>query len=188
MNKAVFWDRDGTINVDVGYLSKIEDIELFSFVIESFSILKKNNFLNFIITNQSAIARGYFTEEHLKKINEEYFRIFNESEKLLDDIFYSPFHIDGIVPEYTKHSDTRKPGIGMIKMAVEKYNIDLSKSFLIGDSIVDMQCAENAGIKKILVLTGYGEKTRKECEDLKINIDFISGNLKDITNFIVTKK
>ena len=189
MKKAIFIDRDGTINFDVGYLSKIEDIFIFDGVAESLKSLKESGFLNLVITNQSGIARGYFTESDLKYIHCEFDRqLTKDGLKLIDDIFFSPYHIEGKIQEYTKDSNTRKPGTGMIEEAVNKYNIDLSDSYFIGDSIVDMQCAENAGIKKILVKTGYGAGTIQKCEELKIGIEYIAIDFADASKYIIHKE
>jgi D-glycero-D-manno-heptose 1,7-bisphosphate phosphatase len=189
MKKAIFIDRDGTINYDVGYLSKIKDITIFDGVANSLKSLKQSGFLNLIITNQSGIARGYFTEAELTYIHDEFDRqLTQDGLKLIDDIFFSPYHIEGKIQEYTKDSNTRKPGTGMIEEAVNKYDIDLSGSYFIGDSLVDMQCAENAGIKKVLVKTGYGTGTIQKCEELKIGIEYIASDFADASKYIIQKE
>jgi D-glycero-D-manno-heptose 1,7-bisphosphate phosphatase len=189
MNKAIFIDRDGTINYDVGYLSEIKDISIFDGVTTSLKSFKEAGFLNLIITNQSGIARGYFTETDLCVLHDEFKRLLTiDGLLLIDDIFYSPYHIEGKIPEFTKDSVTRKPGTGMIDAAVKKYSIDLSKSYFIGDSIVDMQCAENAGLKKILVKTGYGLNTVEKCKEMNIKIDFISEGISEASEYILSKE
>lgn len=188
MNKAIFLDRDGTLNYDVGYLSDIKDISIFDGVISSLKLFKDSGFLNLIITNQSGIARGYFTEADLTVLHGEFRRLFNnDGFPLIDDIFFSPYHTEGKIPEYTKDSKTRKPGTGMIEEALKKYDIDLSKSYFIGDSLVDMQCAKNAGVKKILVKTGYGINTIEKCRELNIKIDFIAEGLREASEYIFIK-
>ncbi|MDD5361680.1 MAG: HAD family hydrolase [Ignavibacteria bacterium] len=185
MKKAIFLDRDGTINHDVGYLSKKKDIKILQGAHEALSVFKSLGYLNIVVTNQSGIARGYYTEEDLKDIHDEFLNLLNSDNRvLIDDIFYSPYHTEGIVKKYTMESNTRKPGTGMIMLAVEKYEIDLNQSFLIGDSLVDMQCARNAGIKKILVMTGYGDITIEKCKSENIHIEFIAADLKSAAEFI----
>ena len=103
---------------------------------------------------------------------------------LLNDIFYSPFHRDGVIKKYSKESFYRKPGTGLILKASIIYNINLDKSFFIGDSLVDMQCAENMKLNKILVLTGYGKKALAECKKNKIKIDYVASDLLDASKFI----
>jgi D-glycero-D-manno-heptose 1,7-bisphosphate phosphatase len=185
MNKAVFLDRDGTINVDVNYLTNKEDLVILPGVKEALSRLKELGFLNIVVTNQSAIARGYITEEGLLEIHEEMDNVLsNNGVSLIDKYYYSPFHIDGVVEEYAKESEDRKPGIGMINKAVKEFDIKLDESFMVGDSLVDMQCAESAGLKKILVKSGYGTKTEKECINYGITVDYCAENLLDAVSFI----
>ena len=189
MKKAIFLDRDGTINYDVGYLSEINDIRIFDGVVSSLKAFRESGFLNIIITNQSGIARGYFTETDLNDLHDEFKRLLNfNGLELIDDNYFSPFHIEGKIQEYTKESHTRKPGIGMIMEAAYKYNIDLSKSYFIGDSLVDMQCAQNAGLKKILVKTGYGISTIEECNEMNLGIDFVANGLSDASKYIISKE
>ena len=185
MTKAIFLDRDGTINFDVGYLSKKEDIKILQGAAEALSVFKSLGFLNIIITNQSGIARGFYTEDELADIHGEFLNILNSgNSKLIDDILYSPYHTDGIIEKYKRESDTRKPGTGMIVQAVKKYDIDLNQSYLIGDSLSDMQCAQNAGLKKVLVLTGYGENTVEECKSENIHIEHTAPDLRSAAEFI----
>lgn len=185
MNKAVFLDRDGTINEDVNYLTSKEELIIFPWAKDALVKLKALGFLNIVITNQSGIARGYFTEEILREIHDEMDSILNKDGKpLIDEYYFSPYHIDGVVPEFTGESEDRKPGTGMIEKAVKKYDIDLKESFLVGDSLVDMKAAENAGLRKILVKTGYGTKTCDECINNGITIDYFAEDLKDASNYI----
>lgn len=193
MNKAVFLDRDGTINEDVNYLTSKEDLVIFPRAKDALFKLKTLGFLNIVITNQSGIARGYLTEETLREIHEEMDRVLTADgeglgkrldKRLIDEYYYSPYHIDGVVPEFSKESEDRKPGIGMIEKAIMKYDIDIKESFLIGDSLVDMKSAEKAGIRKILVKSGYGTKTHNECINEGITIDYYAEDLEDASNYI----
>lgn len=185
MNKAIFLDRDGTINEEVNFLCKKEDIKIIPRVKEALKILKDNGFINIIITNQSGIARGYLTEKDLEIIHYEIDTLLSSNGvKLIDDFFYSPFHIEGIIDRYKLKSKCTKPDIGMVLEAKKKYNIDFSKSYFIGDSLRDMQCAENAGIKKILVLTGYGNESLEKSKKIKLELDFVANDLYDAVQFI----
>jgi len=185
MNKAVFLDRDGTINEDVNYLTSKEDLVIFPQAKDALFKLKSLGFLNIVITNQSGIARGYLTEKTLREIHEEMDRVLSkDGKRLIDEYYYSPYHIDGVVPEFSKKSEDRKPGIGMIEKAIKKYDIDIKESFLVGDSLVDMKSAEKAGIRKILVKSGYGTKTHNECINEGITIDYYADDLEDASNYI----
>ncbi len=118
MSKAIFLDRDGTINEDVIYLKKTEDIKFFPNTIKALRNFKRSGFLNIIITNQSGIARGYFTEDDLDKIHSEFRKLLKDNDsELIDDIFYSPYHEEGIIEKYKRESEDRKPGTGMIRRA-----------------------------------------------------------------------
>jgi histidinol phosphatase-like enzyme len=105
-------------------------------------------------------------------------------EAVIDDLFFSPYHKEGSVPQYTLDSPSRKPDIGMILEAKEKYDIDLAHSFMIGDAYTDMKCGVNAGINNILVMTGYGKMAYQKCIDEDLKIDFIASNLLDAVHFI----
>ena len=142
---AVFLDRDGVINIDKKYVHKIVDFEWIKGSKEAIKFLKEKNYYIFVVTNQSGIARGYYAEDdvislHLH-INDELKKI-NTS---IDEFFYSPYHpINKKL--YKELSHLRKPNTGMLELATKNWNIDLSKSFLIGDSKTDMECAKNFGI------------------------------------------
>jgi len=185
MTKAIFLDRDGTINEEVNYLRNIKDIRIFPGTTEALQKFKFLGYINIIVTNQSGIARGFLTEEELNIIHNKFRNILtSENQELIDDIFYSPFHKDGVIKKYISDSPDRKPGVGMILKAKQKHNIDISQSFFIGDSTSDMKCAENAGLKKILVKTGYGKNTLCECIEENIFIDYLAEDLFDASGFI----
>ena len=196
-SKAIFLDRDGTIIKEVpsgnpsdkdlfGYITQVEQVKLIEGSAYAIGLARKLGFKSIVISNQSAIARGWITEEKLQSINEEMYRQLKEEdpEAIIDDFFYSPYHVDGIIEKFKIDSPMRKPGIGMILEAKEKYKIHMEESLLIGDSYSDMKCAENAGLKKILVLTGYGEIALKKCLDEGLKINFIADKLIDAVKFI----
>jgi D,D-heptose 1,7-bisphosphate phosphatase len=194
VNKALFLDRDGTILKEIegnspetlGYLTSVKQVELIEGAAEAISLSRSMRFKNIIITNQSAIARGLLTIKELDKIHSRMFELLKEQNPsaVIDDLFYSPYFKEGIIEEYSIESPNRKPDIGMIIEAQKKHNIDLSRSFIIGDSYSDMKCGINAGIKKILVLTGYGRMAYKKCLDENLKIDFIAPNLLEAVQHI----
>ena len=188
MNKAVFFDRDGTINKEVNYLTKQEDIEFMPGLMEALKMLKKAGFLNIIITNQSAIARGLLTINELESIHLEFLKRINKDNKILvDDIFYSPYHIDGVIEKYKLEHEDRKPGTGLIEKAKLKYNLNLKESFFVGDSYTDMKCASNAKLKKVMMMTGYGKRDISKCLDENIFIESSADDLFEAASFIVKK-
>ena len=157
--RAIFIDRDGTINVSKGFISKADDLELIPGSIESIKAINKSGALAIVITNQPVIARGECSFEELHNIHNKLKTLLGEKGAFVDDIFYCPHHPDkgfeGEVPELKFDCECRKPKTGMIDEAVKKYNIDLSKSYMVGDSTMDLETARNAGIKSVLVNTGF---------------------------------
>lgn len=161
-NIAIFLDRDGVLNKEVNYLSDPKDFQLLDGIIEALKIFKKKGYLLIIVTNQSGIAKGYFTEETLTAIHYKMEKILKNHEIFLDDIIYCPHH-----PKFTGECDCRKPKPGMIFQARDKHNIDLDKSFMVGDTLKDIEAGKNAGCKTVLVLTGYGLKEQEKINKIK---------------------
>ena len=146
-NKALFIDRDGVINVDKDYVFKISDFE---FTDGAFELCKYFQFLNykiFIITNQSGIARGYFSIKDLNLLHDWMLKCFSNEKIFIEKIYYCPHH-----PEFDMKCKCRKPQPGMILKAAEEYNIDLSKSLLIGDKNTDLEAGKNAGVKNLILI------------------------------------
>jgi len=171
-NNAIFLDRDGVINKEVNHLSDPNNFEFIEGSIEALKILKQKGFLLIIITNQAGIARGLFTDETLKSIHNKMNKRLKQDGVELDDIFYCPHH-----PDFSGPCDCRKPNPGMIFNAKSKYNIDLNNSFMIGDTLKDIQTGIAAKCKTVLVLTGYGKEEQKNISSIKP--DMIFKNLKE---------
>lgn len=194
MNKALFLDRDGTILKEVGgnspetlgYVLNVEQVELIENSAEAIADARSMGFKIIVITNQSAIARGWLSLKNLEQINSKMISLLLESdpEAKIDALYFSPFHKDGAIPEYSIEHNTRKPGTGMIVQATAEHNISISSSYMIGDSFSDMQTGVNAGLQNILVLTGYGKIAQRKCLDENVKIDFIATNLYEAVNFI----
>jgi D-glycero-D-manno-heptose 1,7-bisphosphate phosphatase len=159
---------------EVNFLSRVEDLQFFSYTDAAVKILKKSGFLVIVVTNQSGIGREIFAESAMHEIHSEIQK--DLSEKL--DAFYFCPHLP------TDGCACRKPNLGMIEAAQENFDIDLENSWIIGDKTIDVETGFNAGIKTALVLTGYGQKAIKE---LKREPDIIAENLleaaKSITNY-----
>lgn len=146
MNRAVFLDRDGTMARDIPYCSRPEDFELFPEVARGIRLINQHNFKVVVITNQSGIARGYFTEEMLHRIHQKMSGELVKDGAFLDAIYYCPHHPDD-------NCECRKPGTGMLERAAEEMSIDLSQSYLIGDKQLDVTAAKKAGCNAILIHT-----------------------------------
>lgn len=153
---AVFIDRDGTINEQMGYINHISRFHIFPSVPEAIKLLNRNNYLVIVVTNQSGVARGYFPIGLLEEIHTYMKDSLKEKGAELDAIFFCPHYPIGRVKEYAIKCDCRKPSTGMIRQAVDKFDIDLTQSFMIGDHYTDLELAKNVNIKSIMVKTGYG--------------------------------
>ena len=173
--RAIFLDRDGTMNVSKGFISKADDFELIPGTIEAIKAINKSGALAIVITNQPVIARGECSFEELHNIHNKLKTLLGEKGAFVDDIFYCPHHPDkgfeGEVPELKFDCECRKPKTGMIDEAVKKYNIDLSKSYMVGDSTMDLETARNAGIKSVLVNTGFAGNDGKYDRSCDIEAD-----------------
>ena len=153
-NKAVFFDRDGTLNVDIAYLHRPEDFVWIEGAKEAIKYVNDKGYLAILVTNQSGVARGYYPEEDIKEV---YDWMNNELAKIgahLDALFYCPHHPKGQIPAYTKICSCRKPDTGMVDEACLRFNIDRSKSYLVGDSGRDLECAQKAGVQGIKYVSG----------------------------------
>ena len=187
LQKAVFIDRDGVLNKEVDNLSNLRDFELLSGVVEALKKLNKSNYLSVVVTNQPVIAKGFASEEDLYKIHCYMESLLGDQHAYIDRIYYCPHHPDkgfeGERKKYKIECNCRKPKTGMIEQAKKDMNIDLEKSFIIGDRTVDIITGINAGLKTILVKTGYGgEDGKYQCEP-----DFIFEDLNEAVDFIVNK-
>lgn len=155
LKPAIFLDRDGVINIDDGYVYKISDFKWIEGAKEAIKYINNLGYYVIVITNQSGISRGYYSENDVIKLHNYINEKLKEVDANIDDFFYSPFHPDGIVSEYKKKSNLRKPDTGMLELACKKWPILIKDSIFIGDNQTDMQCAKNFGIK------GYLYDTKK---------------------------
>ena len=186
--RAIFLDRDGTMNVSKGLISNADDLELIPGTIEAIKAINKSGALAIVITNQPVIARGECSFEELHNIHNKLKTLLGEKGAFVDDIFYCPHHPDkgfeGEVPELKFDCECRKPKTGMIDEAVKKYNIDLSKSYMVGDSTMDLELARNAGVKSVLVDTGFAGddgKYDRSCDiEAKDLLDAVEKIIKDM--------
>jgi len=148
-NRAVFLDRDGTINEEVGYVNHVGRFWLLPRVGEAIRLLNQHEFKTVVITNQSGAARGYFVESLIHEVHQKMRTLLSKEGAHLDGIFYCPHH-----PDQKCHC--RKPETGLIEEAAKELDIDCSHSYMVGDRRGDIEFANKIGAKGILVLTGYG--------------------------------
>ena len=152
---AVFLDRDGTINKYVGFLRNIEEFELMDGVAEAIRKINESGYLAIVVTNQPVIARGEVTLEELQEIHNKMETLLGQEGAYVDGIYYCPHHPDkgfeGERPEYKMVCDCRKPKPGMLIDAAEKFNIDLSNSYMVGDGKNDVEAGRAAGCISVIL-------------------------------------
>ena len=150
---AVFLDRDGVLTTEKGYVHSREGLEIFPYTADCVKMIKQMGYLAIVITNQSGVARGFFTEQDLQDMN-----TFLKEKTGVDDIFYCPHYEPGRIKEYARKCNCRKPQIGMIEQACRLFEIDLKNSFMVGDRAGDIVCGKRAGVKTVLLESGYGTR------------------------------
>jgi D,D-heptose 1,7-bisphosphate phosphatase len=178
--KAIFLDRDGTINIDPGYLGDPDKVEIYPDVIPVLKHLKETySFKLIVVSNQAGIARGLINEDNVKAVNARVNKLFELEGISIDAFYYCPFH-----PEFSSLDDCvcRKPSAKMILDAAKDFNIDLSKSFMIGDRESDIMAGINAGVDTILIKHNISDE---ELFSTKTKADFKTTSFKLINNYII---
>lgn len=174
-NPAVFLDRDGVLTVEKGYVRSTEELEIFPYVKECIKILHEKGYLAIVVTNQSGVARGYFTETQLLEMNRYLIQ-----ETGVDAVYYCPHYEKGVIGKYACPCKCRKPAVGLIQQACKDFGIDaaaIGKSYMVGDRASDIQLGQNAGLATVLLESGYGTQRLEE----KVAPDYI---FQDLTGFI----
>ncbi len=171
--RAVFVDRDGTLIKEVDHLSDLKDLVIFPYTAEALDLFKASGFLVIVLTNQSGVGRGYFSESDMHAIHRQ---IKAELGDRIDGFYYCPHH-----PE--DGCSCRKPNLGMIEAACADFEIDLAGSWMVGDKRLDMETGHNAGIGTAMVLTGYGAD---DVATLDRRPNFVADDLLAVAKKIVT--
>lgn len=177
-NRAAFLDRDGTIAKDVHYCRRIEDFEIFPGVDEAIRLLNENRFKVIIVTNQSGVARGYFTEEILAQIHRKMIQELSQHEAHLDAIYYCPHHPD-------ENCECRKPKPKLIIDAAKEFGISLEQSYVVGDMTMDIKAGKLAGCKTVL-LNSDANFTKVDTGEEPP--DYIAPNLLEAVKWIVNQE
>lgn len=181
-NKAVFIDRDGTINVDVHYLDYPDKFEMYPGVGNGIKKLKENGFKIIVITNQSGIARGYLTEKQLSNIHERMEKEFQKFDVVLDGIYYCPHHPDD-------NCNCRKPKTGLFEKAINEHDIDVKQSYMLGDKILDVGAGKKIGVRTIIIPEPQVREEliykKNECEN---NPDYVADDFMDAVEWILKLK
>ena len=182
--RAIFLDRDGVLNEDRGLIHRKEDLVLYDFTIDALKKINASDFLAIVVTNQSVVARNLCTIEELEDIHRKLDTDLGSAGSKLDALYYCPYHPDKGYPEenpaYKKEHPWRKPSPGMLMQAARDFNIDLARSYMIGDRATDIEAAQHAGVISVGVLTGDGLKSGSATPD------FTFENLAEAVPFILS--
>ena len=187
--RAVFLDRDGTINEDVGHITDPEMFQLIPDSVEAMKRLRKAGFCLPLITNQAGVERGLMTEQHLNRVLAAFQDLLDKEGTYLDGVYYCPHHPDEGIGAYKQNCDCRKPGAEMLKRAARDLDIDLSPSYMIGDHWSDVLAGVAAGCQGIMLRTGHGPKEidRLAPQELE-KAAYVADNLSEATDWILDRE
>ena len=173
--KAIFFDRDGVLNIDKGYVYKVEDFTWVDGAIDAIKFANSLGYLTFVVTNQSGIARGYYTIEDMRRLHDWMNAELEKYQAKIDKFYYCPYHDEGSVSAFVfqNHQD-RKPNPGMLLRAIAEYGIDVSSSFLIGDKPSDIQAAKSARVEALMF---EGGNLRDFLESWFVRRGIVTGSL-----------
>lgn len=180
---AIFFDRDGTLIVEKNFLSDPDEVAFEVGVVEALRRLKAAGFVFVVITNQSGIGRGIIAESEFLATQCRLTDLLDAADVPLLDYYFCPHHPTEATGPYLQTCECRKPAPGMIAKALSDHPIDSAKSFMIGDRLRDVQAGQNAGLRTILVMTGYGREQQTEMGE--VVPDFVARDLVDAASFIL---
>lgn len=175
LKPAIFLDRDGVLSEEKSYVCTLEDFTIFSYIKECIKKIKEKGYLTIVITNQSGVARGLFSEEVLQEMNSYLIK-----ETDVDAVYYCPHHPQGKIEKYRKECNCRKPRTGMIEKACKYFPIDIEKSYMVGDRASDILLGQNAGLTTVLLESGYGTKRLEQ----EVTPDYILKDLREIISIL----
>lgn len=188
---AVFLDRDGVLNVEAGYLHRVEDLCLIAGAAAAVRQLNDLGLFCCLISNQSGPARGYYPRAHVECLHERLCHLLaTEAGAQLDALHYCPYlspKAGGTEPNFTRWSSWRKPNTGMLVAAAWRYDLDLARSFTVGDKATDIDLAHNAGTKGILVETGYGQSVLAGDYQYAVRPHYTARNLPEAVRWIAAE-
>lgn len=190
MTRAVFLDRDGTLNVEIGYIRQVSDLRLLPGAAMAIRRLNDAGILAILTTNQTGAARGFYGEDHILALNARLSELLKEeADARLDAIYHCPHLEKAVVPEYAIACTCRKPEIGMIQNAVKEFPaISLPDSYVVGDKASDVQFGVNAGCSSILVKTGYGQRVLEgKYQSLTLTPSRVCEDIVEATDWILSR-
>ena len=181
---AVFLDRDGTLSEERGYIDRLELIEIVPWTSDAIRLLNRAGFVVVVVTNQSAIGRGIIDLPFLQTVHDAFDRHLARSGARVDRYYYCPHHPDARLPEYRMVCRCRKPGPGMIEQATTELELDPSRSFMVGDRLIDVACGHAAGVRSLLVRSGHSAHSGEAPPGLS-EPDAILNNLMEAVGWIL---
>lgn len=184
---GVFLDRDGTLNEELDFIRTPNDLHIINGAATAVRKLNERGIIVCVISNQSGIARGYFSEADLVLIHQKLTQELAREGARVDQIYYCPHHPTEGKEPYNSDCDCRKPKPGMLLRGAKEHRVDLSRSFVVGDSVVDMQAGAAAGATSILVLTGYGKPSLEQCFRDHVHIDHVAPTVNEAVEFILQR-
>src|SRR5688572_11555150 len=188
MNRAVFIDRDGTLSEEVGYINHPERFRLFPYAGEAIRHLNENGWLAIVTTNQGGVARGYFSEQMIETVHKGMTEQLARDGAHLDAIYYCAHHPSVGEPPYRFDCDCRKPKTGLIDRASADFEIDLDRSWMVGDRYGDVELARNAKLHSALVLSGYGRgEWEYQRESWSMEPEVVAENLLEAVKIIIER-
>ena len=188
LNRAVFLDRDGTINVEVGHLDHESKVALIEGAAEGIALLRNAGFKVVVVTNQSVIARGRISEAKLRQIHLALTEALSSNGARFDAIYFCPHHPQEGGGDYTIACDCRKPKPGMLLQASRELEIDLRRSYMVGDKLSDLEAGRAAGCGEVLVRTGYGGHSELLLDEGIPRPDYVADDLLDAADWIVKRE
>jgi D-glycero-D-manno-heptose 1,7-bisphosphate phosphatase len=184
---AVFLDRDGTLIEEVGYLDRVERVDLYPWTIDAVRALNRAGMRVVLVSNQSGVARGFFTEAVVDDVHRHLASLLAAGGAHIDAYYYCPHHPDGKVPQYALACECRKPQRGLVDRAVRELDVDPERSYVVGDRWLDVALARAVGAKGILVRTGYGA-TEEMRPPEGLRADAIADNLIGATSWVLERE
>lgn len=175
MKPAVFLDRDGVLSEEKSYICTLDDFAIFPYTKECIRKIKEKGYLAIVVTNQSGVARGFFSEETLQEMNS-----YLTKEIGVDAVCYCPHHPQGKIEAYRQECDCRKPKTGMIEKACQDFQINMKKSYMVGDRASDILLGQKAGLTTILLESGYGTKRLEQ----EVTPDYVLKDLRDVVDIL----
>lgn len=187
--RAIFMDRDGTVCDEVGYVNHVERIRLLPRSAEAIRRANAAGFQTIVVTNQAGVARGYFDEDLIHEVHEEIRRLLAEHDARVDAIYYCPHHPEVGSAPYRQVCDCRKPLPGMFHRARDEMGIDLGRSYVVGDSMRDVEAGHRVGASTVLVLTGYGRGEREHhASRWTVEPDHVAEDLLEAVDWILARE